>query len=243
MKKLLGMLTGAAAMLLVSYGTGQAAPLPLTLTGPAVANIYGPQSTANPCIIAATNCQGSPLGYNLFSPNSGASFDRYSNAGSATNIPDGIQGTPYNALALAISAGGVTFDVAIDVNTTGNPTERLDLFQVIDTTQNRVLYQYTGPTSLVPINNNGNGFGDWLLSSISLTGIGVLATDGILFRAVWANAVDGGESFFIVNGRGGTGPELFDVPGETPIPGAVWLFASGLGIGGAFLRRRRRKEV
>ena len=35
----------------------------------------------------------------------------------------------------------------------------------------------------------------------------------------------------------------FDVPGETPIPGAVWLFASGIGIGGAILRRRRRKEV
>jgi len=37
-------------------------------------------------------------------------------------------------------------------------------------------------------------------------------------------------------------PTPFDT-GETPIPGAVWLFASGVGIGGALLRRRRRKEA
>lgn len=239
MRSLTGMLAGVAATLLVSCGAGQAATLPLTLIGPVVGNTLGPQSTSNPCIIAATTCQGSPLGYNKFSPNSGALFDRYSNSGGTPDLPNGVAGNPYNALALVISAGGVTFDVAIDVNTTGNPTEQLNLFQVIDTTQSRVLYQYDGPTSLVPINNNGNGYGDWLLASISLTGIGVHANDGILFRAVWANAVDGGESFFIVNGRGGTGPELFDVD-PTPIPGALWLFGGGLGALAMFGRRRKR---
>lgn len=235
------LISGMLALLLVLVGLSSAnAVTALTLTGPAVGNIYGPQSAANPCIIAATNCSGSPLGYNLFSPNSGAAFDRWSTSGAAVNVPDGVQGTPYNALALAISAGGVTFDVAIDVNTTGNPTERLDLFQVWNSTTNTLLYQYTGPTSLVPINNNGNGFGDWLLSSISLTGVGVHANDGILFRAMWANAVDGGESFFIVNGRGGTGPELFDVD-PTPIPGALWLFGSVLGLG-AMLRTRSKRR-
>jgi hypothetical protein len=184
------------------------------------------------------------MGYNLFSPNSGATFDRWSTTPTA-DLGNGVVGTPYNALSLAIHAGGVTFDVAFDVNTTSAESERLDLFQVWNATQNVLLYQYTGPTVVGDIANNGNGYGDWLIGSITLTGTGTLATDGILFRAVWANAVDGGESFFIVNGRGGTGPELFDVPPEVPLPAAVWMFGGVLGIASMIAghRKRRRRSI
>jgi hypothetical protein len=241
MKKL--KLLAATSLLAAAIMPAQAVTLPLTLTGPAASNIYGPQSASNPCIIAGTHCTSSPLGFNNFSPNNDAAYDRWSTAAGEVNVPDGVQGTPYNALALAIAAGGVTFDVALDVNTTGAKSEVLQLFQVWDTTQNRLLYQYTGPTAVGNINNNGNGFGDWLIGSISLTGIGVLATDGIIFHAIWNGAVDGAESFFIVNGRGGTGPELFDAPGETPLPAAVWLFASGLSGFGWLMRQRKKKQA
>ena len=37
-------------------------------------------------------------------------------------------------------------------------------------------------------------------------------------------------------------PTPFDVPGETPIPGAVWLFGGGLGLVAMLGGRRKRKQ-
>ena len=51
---------------------------------------------------------------------------------------------------------------------------------------------YVGPTVIGGVANNGNGFGDWTLSSVSLAGLASTAT--VLFHAVWNNASDGGES-------------------------------------------------
>ena len=44
-----------------------AVPTPLTLVGPIQSDILGPQSTSNPCIIAATQCQQPAwMGFNQF---------------------------------------------------------------------------------------------------------------------------------------------------------------------------------
>ena len=74
--------------------------------------------------------------------------------------------------------------------------------------------------------------GDWTLGTVSLAGLASTAT--VLFHAVWNNAVDGGELFFLVSA----------VPIPGPIAGAGLpglIFACGGLI--AFARRRRKLVV
>jgi len=237
-----------AAVLLAGTAltTPASADTALTLTGPIQTDTLGPQSTSNPCIIAGTACKNPDnFSYNLFSPNNSPSYDRWSTAEFDQNgkpgidVPESTQGLGYNALALAIAAGGISFGVAIDVNT-ADRTERLLNFEVWDDTTNTRLYHYTGPTLIGNIANNGNGFGDFLLSTINLVNAGVTATDLISFHASWDNATDGTESFFLVNGTGGTQFSLVPAPlAGAGLPGLV------LACGGliAFARRRRQRMV
>ena len=66
-------------------------------------------------------------------------------------------------------------------------------------------------------------------------------------------AVDAFFALDIISGQGNIGqtgvvdccvgqPTPFDVPGETPIPGAVWLFGGGLGLVAMLGGRRKRKQ-
>src|SRR5215471_16600793 len=177
-----------AAMLAL---TGTASAIALTLTGPIQGNTLGPQSASNPCIIAATQCQQpAGFGFNNFT-SSGAisSYNMFSTTPTAT-VADGVQGTPYTGAQLnAVAPLG--FVVAIDVNSTSAAGETLQLFQVI--VNGVVRDQFTGPAAIPP-GNNGNGFGDYALASVAP----FAATDQVLFHAVWNNASDGAESFFIV---------------------------------------------
>ena len=95
-----------------------------------------------------------------------------------------------------------------------------------------VLYNYVGPTNIGNINNNGNGFADFTLNTVSLAGLA--STSQILFHAVWNNASDGAESFFLVS--------TLPVPG--PIAGAG-LPGLVMACGGliALARRRRKLDV
>lgn len=157
----------------------------------------GPQSTSNPCIICATNAQQpASMGYNNFTEAGNiSSFNMYSTTPTAT-VADGVLGTPYTVQQLT-GVVGAAFDVAIDVNTTRAAGETLQLFEVFDTTLNTRIAHYAGPTLIGSISNNGNGFADWILNTVDLTGLA--ATDGILFHAYWNGASDGGESFFLVS--------------------------------------------
>ena len=220
---------GAAATLLAL--TGAVSAVPLTLTGPIQGNTLGPQSTSNPCIIAGTQCQ-QPAGFgfnNFTSAGNISSYNMFSTTPTA-NVADGVQGTPYTVAQL-VAVGSTAFLVAIDVNTTNAVGETLQSFEVLDKTTNQTLYHYTGPTVIGNVNNNGNGFADWTLGTIELAGLPL--NDQILFHAIWNNASDGAESFFLV-----------PTASAVPLPAGLPLFATGLvGAWGLFRWRRNRQKL
>jgi hypothetical protein len=210
--------------------TGAASAATLTLTGPIAGNVLGPQSTSDPCIIAATNCsQPAVMGYNNFiSSGNISSYNMFSTTPTAT-VLDGVQGTPYTVSQIEAALNSNAFVVAIDVNTAGGAGghgETLQLFEVI--VNGAVAYNYVGPTLIGNIANNGNGFGDWQLGTIDLSGFGPNAT--VLFHANWNGASDGGESFFLVSATS-----------AVPEPSTWGMMLLGfVGLGFAFRQTRRK---
>jgi len=216
---------GVFALLLTVVWPQAATAIPLTLVGPIQGNTVGPQSTQNPCIIAATQCQ-QPAGFgfnNYTQAGNISAYNMFSTTPTA-NVADGVQGTPYTVAQL-VAAGLTSFNIGIDVNTTGAAGETLQLFEVI--INGAVAYNFVGPALIGNIANNGNGFADFTLNTVSLAGLNPAST--VLFHAVWNNSTDGGEHFFLVS-----------TPTTVPEPLTVLLL--GAGMSGLGIRRYRRKS-
>jgi hypothetical protein len=224
--------TLAAVLLACTALATPASAIPLTLVGAIADNSVGPQSTSNPCVIAGTTCQQpASMGYNNFTSTGAISaYNMYSTTPTDT-LADGVQGSPYTVNQL-LGAVGSAFVVAIDVNTTVARGETLNLFEVLVDVDGagpggyQVLYNYIGPTNIGNINNQGNGYADWTLNTVSLAGLPLDAR--VLFYASWSGATDGAESYFLV-----------PVPG--PLAGAgIPMTTAALSMFGLNFWRRRR---
>jgi len=215
---------GVFALLLTVVWPQAASAIPLTLVGPINGNLVGPQSSSNPCVIAATQCQQpAAFGFNNFTSNGNtSSYNMFSTTPTA-NVADGVQGTPYTVAQL-VGAGLTAFNIAIDVNTAA-AGETLQLFEVI--INGAVAYNFIGPALIGNALQNGNGFADFTLNTVNLTGLSGNST--VLFHAVWNNASDGGESFFLV-------------PTTPTVPEPVTLTLFGLATLGMAHRSRRTRK-
>lgn len=239
MKKLL-----LAAVLLAGTAlASSASAATLTVNALADADVV-PQSASAPCIICATTQAHNPVGFgynNFNSTGNDASFNLFSsNITGAFANDDDLTVTPYTGTQLknfltALGDAGLTFGVAIDVNSTSAKSEVLTQFRLLDLDQagdgplgSLVLFSILNPVPLPDI-RNGNGSADYLISGFNLSGLANFG-DRLLFQATWSGAVDGGESFYIVP------------VAQVPIPAALPLFAAGL-VGLGFLSRRRKQKT
>jgi hypothetical protein len=226
---------GVVAAALVSVASfAQAAPITLDLVA-AGSTLIGPQSNSAPCIIAGTHCQN-PAGFG------------YTNFVQSGNDPDYNEYSPMYTLS-DFPFGA--FAVAIDVNTTKDAGETLQLFEV--RVDGVLTHLYTGPGLIGdPVANNGNGYGDWTLEDIDLTNYAPGAQ--VQFHAVFDGASGGAESFVIGEREGppcsptdpNCNPCEIDCPctGEdcnpdVPEPASVALLGAGLASVVAIRRRKR----
>ena len=208
-------ISSLALMALAFSPLSAAFALSLTLNAEAPKTV-GPQSTSNPCIIAATQCQQDTAVFD---------FTNFSQKGSVASYNE-VSPT-YNVSQLTALFPGGAFNVAIDVNTADN-LENLTLFEVrIDIGgTNTLIYSYTpGSDPIIgSISGNGNGYADWTLRNILISNLG---NTTVQFHAVWSGASDGGESFFLVAGTG-ENPCTVNCTPEIPEPSALILLGAGL---------------
>ena len=185
-----------AAMIFAWVGDGSAATL-LNLAGP-FDNTIGPQSDRLPASSQGRSARSLPISATTTSHKPGTEPPTTCESTTPTPAPnnqfDGPEGTNPYTVAQITDVVGTSFSVAIDVNT-ADGGETLSLFEVWNRTTDTVLYSYNGPTILGPS-----------LTMVMVGGLDIrhyrlvgLSTDTrIQFHAVWSNASDGAESFFLV---------------------------------------------
>jgi hypothetical protein len=212
------------------------------------------QSQSNPCVICATQAQN-PTGFGFNNFNSTGNDDSFNLFSSSVTgqFGNGVI-NPIDAytagflknflLNLPLPDVTLTFGVAIDINTAGGANgnrETLTELRLIDLDAigngplgSAVLFDLSG-SYLLPNQNNGNGFADYLVTGFDLSAI----PDGhrLFFQASWDHATDGGESFYLV-------PIITAaVPGPVVGAGFPGIVAGCIGLWGLAMKRRRRNQA
>lgn len=228
MKNKLGALT--ALMLLVSCGTGQAA----TFTSDHCTDGCGPQATGF-ATITGTQVDANTVSVTI-TPLNGNGL--VGGTGGLTTFT--FNNTTNQAITFNFGLNAALFDVSNSLTNTANPGN----------INNDGLGQFEYGFNYIGGNGGSNPFYGPLTFTLSAAGGLSLASfnelstipPGDLPSYLALDIISG------TNGRTGVvdccspGITPFDVPGETPIPGAVWLFATGAAGLGALLRRRKKKE-
>ena len=236
---LLALAAPAAAQVILGGQTWTSTGTALSLT-PTVPGGNQPQNI--PCIICGANQpqQDPTFGYTNFGNTGSADSIIYfsTNVSGGANPGFDTVGLPYDGsfLRAFLLAGGnldTTFSIGIDVNDTNVP-QTLEAFALLNLTQHTVLAQYSllqPGGALIPSQNNGTGFPDYLLTGFDITpGVDIQLGDQLIFYARISGANDGPDSFFLVPNA---------VPGPTIGAGLPGLLAL-LGMAGAWFGWRRR---
>lgn len=174
--------------------------------------IFG-QTAASPCVIGGNNCQngGFPM-----------TLEGGGGAGSTSDVTNGFF---YTAGQISAAAGS-NFTIGIDYNQS-NVAQTLNLFEALYYTAADdgalLSSQLFDIETLLPTNNNGVGFSDFLLSGFALPG----TATHVKFHAKWFNN-DGPDRYFLI------GADVQPIPE----PSTILLMGSGL-LGLVYWRRRK----
>lgn len=177
------------------------------------ATIYG-QTAASPCVIGGNNCQNG--GFPMTLEGSGGS-------GVTSDVTNDFF---YTAGQISTIVGGSNFVMGIDYNQTNDPQTLTEFEALYYTAADDAAFlssQLFDIETLLPVNNNGVGFSDFLLSGFALPG----TATHVKFHANWFNN-DGPDRYFLIGENAQVIPE----------PSTLLLLGSGL-LGLAYWCRRK----
>jgi len=230
MKKVLLTTLAATALVAAAIMPANAVTVSGTFRSDHCTDLCGPQSSGFATITATDNGTGSiDIAISFLNGN------HFANGGQGVVFGFNLVGDPTITYSNIVNASLFTIPGVIPVNQQAAGSLTADGFGLFEYGLEGTWSGGNGPSSL----------------SFTITGAGLTLAS---FAELSSNPPGDTQAFMALdilsgtNGRTGFvdlsgGPTPFDVPPEVPIPGAVWLFASGIGIGGVIMRRRRRKEA
>ena len=223
-RKISSLALGVAVLLLAPLTAGA---LPLTYDD----TLKDIQQTANnPCIIGSPSCPDS--------------FPH-------TEVPGGpgnrdLESPEYTVSQLTGVTGSPLVTVLIDVNQAGGSAETdpisLDAFEVY--INGTLEFALTPVPQIVPLTGSlsGNGYSDGGITGIDLSLFD--PTDTVVFHAVWSQATNGQETFFISGAEAVPCDETPEgCPPIVPEPASLMLLGSGLAAVAVRVRRSRATRV